>query len=47
MEIKRATQILKQHNSWRRSDEDHPEMVNPTELGLAIDAIIKYFEDEG
>jgi hypothetical protein len=45
MEIKKAIQILKQHNSWRRSDEDYPEMVNPTELGLAIDTIIKHFEE--
>lgn len=36
-------EILKQHNAWRRNNDDdnHIPMVNPTELGIAIDEVIK------
>ena len=41
--------VLTQHNRWRRSDEvpNHCRMVNPTELGKAIDfacEFVKTFE---
>ena len=36
--------VLTQHNRWRRSDEvpNHCRMVNPTELGKAIDFVCEY-----
>jgi hypothetical protein len=36
--------VLIQHNRWRRSDEvpNHCRMVNPTELGKAIDFVCEY-----
>jgi hypothetical protein len=42
MEILKAIEILEKHNFWRRDNSMHPktEMVNPTELGIAIDEVI-------
>lgn len=38
--------VLLQHNRWRRSNEvpDHCRMVDPTELGKAIDFAVKYMK---
>lgn len=38
--------VLTQHNRWRRSDEvpNHCRMVNPTELGKAIDFVLNYIK---
>jgi len=46
MNIKQATKILKAHNEWRRSNEDYPIMGDVTELGIAIDTIVKLLENE-
>lgn len=46
MEIKEAIEILKYHNKWRRCDEEI-EMTNPKQLGIAIDVVIRYFEEMG
>lgn len=45
MTLNEAIEILRKHNNWRRGDDSIPE-TNPTTLGLAIDTIIKDF-DEG
>lgn len=45
MTLKDAIEILRKHNKWRRGDDSVPE-TNPNTLGLAIDTIIKDF-DEG
>jgi hypothetical protein len=39
MKLKKAIKILKRHNKWRRGADI--EMGSPTELGIAIDVIIK------
>jgi len=47
MELKQAIEILKNHNVWRRYDgkiKDSPKIANPTELGIAIDVVVKEFE---
>lgn len=44
MEITEAIKILTEYNKWRRGDDmNHP---NPTELGMAIDFIIKHVKNE-
>ncbi len=44
MTIQEAIQILKEHNKWRRSNEIMPRpMVNPTELGIAIDTVVNHY----
>ena len=40
MTLKRAIQILEQHNKWRRGCEKET-ITNPVELGVAIDVILK------
>lgn len=42
--IKAAIDILKKHNKWRRGD-DSIEPTDPTELGNAIDVVVKFTED--
>ncbi len=37
--------IMKQYNSWRRGKIDEFE-YSPKEVGVAIDYIIKYLEDD-
>ena len=41
--IQSHIETLKQHNHWRRCNDDDCkcEMTNPAELGEAIDAVIK------
>lgn len=46
MTIKEAIIILELHNEWRR-DNNVPsiyKMVNPKELGIAIDTVVNYFK---
>lgn len=43
MKLSTAVEILEKHNRWRRCNEDS-EMVNPTQLGIAIDTIIEYLK---
>tara|TARA_R110002167_G_scaffold101354_2_gene264013 strand:+ start:236 stop:574 length:339 start_codon:yes stop_codon:yes gene_type:complete len=47
MENKKALEILKLHNNWRRDSSVPPltEMVNCTELGDALDVAIKVMEE--
>ena len=49
-ELRKAVEILKKHNVWRRYngpiDEAPMEMENPKELGKAIDLIVNYLEEE-
>lgn len=44
MKIEEAIEILRYHNAWRRGVEGYT-MTNSTELGIAIDIIIKHFDD--
>lgn len=41
MKLTKAIEIVEKHNKWRRANEDL-EMVNPTELGKAIDTLLEY-----
>lgn len=43
MKFSEAKSILEKHNKWRRDDHvpNQYEMVNPTDLGLAIDTAIE------
>lgn len=41
MNLSEAYQILDRHNRWRRSEEGL-DMENTTELGIAIDVILKF-----
>lgn len=43
MDIDKAIEILKQHNEWRRCNDlfSTKKMVNPKELGIAIDVVIE------
>jgi hypothetical protein len=37
-----ATEILRQHNKWRREHgNESPPMVDPKKLGIAIDVVVK------
>ena len=44
MTIEEAIEILKHHNEWRRGANLELKMVNPTELGIAIDIVIANYE---
>lgn len=41
MKLSKAIEILEKHNHWRRAEVDC-KMVNPKELGIAIDTILEY-----
>lgn len=43
MNKEKVIEILKTHNKWRRGNENI-EMLNPKEIGQAIDFAIKYLE---
>lgn len=43
MEIYKALEILEQHNSWRRGNDDI-EMYDPKLIGEAIDTIVVSFK---
>jgi hypothetical protein len=48
MEIKEAIQVLKDHNVWRRFDDEKsegPKMTDPKKLGIAIDTVVTEFEN--
>ena len=38
-----AYSVLVRHNNWRRGDDAH-ELINPKELGIAIDTAIDVLE---
>ena len=40
MTLQEAIEILDNHNKWRRGDEII-QMINPTDLGIAIDICLK------
>ena len=40
MNLEKAILVLEEHNKWRRGDDSKP-MLNPAELGIAIDVILK------
>ena len=46
-DIRIALDTLIQHNKWRRDKHVPPksEMVEPKQLGIAIDKIVKYVKD--
>ena len=46
MDIKQAIGILETHNRWRRGEDVEP-MINPRELGIAIDLIVEYIKNNG
>jgi len=39
MQLKKAIEILEQHNKWRRGIVDDAEF-NPSDIGKAIDAVV-------
>ena len=43
MDIKQAVGILETHNRWRRGEDVEP-MINPRELGIAIDLVVEYIK---
>lgn len=45
-ELIEAVELLKRHQSWRRDETGTLQMENPTDLGKAIDLIIKHIEDD-
>jgi len=44
MDIKQAVGILETHNRWRRGEDVEP-MINPRELGIAIDVLVEYIKN--
>jgi len=48
MELKQAITILKLHNEWRRYNgfSITSNMQNPKEIGIAIDTVVKHFENK-
>jgi hypothetical protein len=45
MEIKEAIQVLKDHNEWRRGEDETLQMTDPKKLGIAIDTVVNEFEN--
>lgn len=45
MTLQEAVKLLENHNKWRRGD-DTLEMVEPKDLGIAIDLIVEHFNFE-
>lgn len=43
MTLQEAVTLLENHNKWRRGD-DTLEMVEPKDLGMAIDLIVNHFK---
>ena len=41
---KQAIKILEAHNRWRRGEDVEP-MVEPTEIGDAIDVVVEYVKN--
>ena len=46
MELHEAKEILRSHNKWRRDVEDKLDldMVDPIQLGIAIDTILDFLD---
>jgi hypothetical protein len=42
MNLKQATEILASHQKWRKGGENEP--TDPTQLGIAIDVILKHLK---
>jgi len=42
MTTQEASELLKNHNEWRRSGDG--EMASPTEIGEAIDILLAFYE---
>jgi len=42
MKLKKAIEILRYHNRWRRGVVDEPKYT-PTEIGKAIDKVVEYY----
>lgn len=45
MNIEKAIEILELHNKWRRDNDGEYEMVEPKELGKAIDSVVSEFKN--
>ena len=43
MDINQAVGILETHKRWRRGEDVEP-MINPRELGIAIDLVVEYIK---
>lgn len=46
MKLKQATGVLETHNRWRRGEDVEP-MLNPTDIGIAIDTVVEYIKNNG
>lgn len=45
MKLTESIQVLKNHNKWRRGEDDTLEMTDPKKLGIAIDTVVNEFEN--
>ncbi|AGO49645.1 hypothetical protein Phi13:2_gp035 [Cellulophaga phage phi13:2] len=45
MKIKEAIQVLKDHNIWRKGENEEVQMTDPKKLGVAIDTVVNKFEN--
>lgn len=45
MELKQAIQVLKDHNMWRKGENEELQMTDPKKLGIAIDTVVNKFEN--
>lgn len=48
MNLQEAVNVLERHNEWRRNDSvpNNIVMVEPKELGLAIDLIVNHYNEQ-
>ena len=46
MKLKEAAEILERHNKWRRDNDNQYEMINPKELGIAIDTVVRFIKED-
>ncbi len=46
MDLKQAIKILEAHNRWRRGEDVEP-MVEPNDIGIAIDIVVEYVKNNG
>ena len=44
MTIEQSREIVKKYNAWRRDSEGLTTMLNPKELGQALDNVIEFVE---
>lgn len=45
MEVKQAIQVLKDHNKWRKGEDEELQMTDPKKLGISIDTVVNKFEN--